>query len=204
MSRVEKETTRLEAFSDGVFAIAITLLVLELKVPHAAAGEQQTSLALGEKLLREWPSYLALATSFFTILIMWVHHHLLFKLVRKVDAKLLFANGFLLMLVSVVPFPTAVVAEYLATPEAPAAAEFYADVFVLISIAFYVLMTAAFRESVLDPETPAQKLRQFRRRYKLGPPIYLTAAVAAPFSPLLAMGICTALWVFWAITTGEC
>jgi uncharacterized membrane protein len=136
MSRVEKETSRLEAFSDGVFAIAITLLVLELKVPHAAAGKEQTAFALGEKLLREWPSYLALSTSFFTILIMWVHHHLLFKLVRKVDAKLLFANGFLLLLVSVVPFPTAVVAEYLATPEAPAASEFYADVFVLISMHF--------------------------------------------------------------------
>src|SRR5579863_1707260 len=121
ISRMEKETGRLEAFSDGVFAIAITLLVLELKVPHAGADGKISASALGASLLHEWPSYLALVTSFFTVLIMWVHHHILFKLVRKADAKLLFANGFLLLLVSVVPFPTAVVAEYLATPAAPAA-----------------------------------------------------------------------------------
>src|ERR1700761_2870287 len=118
MSRMEKETGRLEAFSDGVFAIAITLLVLELKVPHLATGEEPTSAGLRFSLLRQWPSYLALFTSFFTVLIMWVHHHTIFKLVRKADARLLFANGFLLLLVSVVPFPTAVVAEYLATPAA--------------------------------------------------------------------------------------
>lgn len=204
MSRVEKETGRLEAFSDGVFAIAITLLVLELKVPHATAGGEISASTLGKNLLREWPSYLALITSFFTVLIMWVHHHILFKLVRKTDAKLLFANGLLLLLVSVVPFPTAVLAEYLATPAAPAACEFYADVFVLISLAFYVLMTAAVRESVCDPQAPPDRIRRFRKNYRLGPPFYTLAAVAAPFSPMLAMGICTALWVFWAITTGEC
>jgi uncharacterized membrane protein len=201
---MEKETGRLEAFSDGVFAIAITLLVLELKVPRTAPGEEVSAGALARSLLREWPSYLALITSFFTVLIMWVHHHTIFKLVLRADAKLLFANGFLLMLVSVVPFPTAVVAEYLATPAAAAACEFYALVFVLISLAFYVLLMAAFRASALDPEAPADKVRRFRRDYKLGPPLYLMAAVAAPFSPLLAMGICTALWLFWAITTGDC
>jgi uncharacterized membrane protein len=204
MSRVDKETSRLEAFSDGVFAIAITLLVLELKVPHAAADGESSAPALGGRLLREWPSYLALVTSFFTILIIWVHHHILFKLVRKVDAKLLFANGFLLLLVSVVPFPTAVVAEYLATPAAPAACEFYADVFVLISIAFYILMTAAVRESVCDSQVPPARIRRLRRNYGLGPPLYFVAAVAAPFSPMLAMAVFTALWVFWAMTTGEC
>jgi uncharacterized membrane protein len=201
---MEKETGRLEAFSDGVFAIAITLLVLELKVPHAVAGGEISASTLGASLLREWPSYLALVTSFFTILIIWVHHHILFKLVRKVDAKLLFANGFLLLLVSIVPFPTAVVAEYLATPAAPAACEFYADVFVLISIAFYVLMTAAVRQSVCDPQVPPGRIRRLRRNYGLGPPLYFAAAVAAPFSPMLAMAIFTALWVFWAMTTGEC
>ncbi len=115
---MEKETGRLEAFSDGVFAIAMTLLVLELKVPHAAAGGELSAASLARNLLREWPGYLALVTSFFTVLIMWVHHHILFKLVGRPDAKLLFANGFLLLMVSMVPFPTAVVAEYLATPAA--------------------------------------------------------------------------------------
>jgi uncharacterized membrane protein len=146
---MEKETGRLEAFSDGVFAIAITLLVLELKVPHVAEGERASIRGLSTSLLRQWPSYVALLTSFFTVLIMWVHHHAIFKLTRRTDARLLFANGFLLMVISVVPFPTAVLAEYLTTPAAPAACEFYACFFVMIAIAFYIVMTAAFRASTL-------------------------------------------------------
>ena len=201
---MEKETGRLEAFSDGVFAIAITLLVLELKVPHATEGGEISASKLAGNLLRQWPSYIALVTSFFTVLIMWVHHHLLFKLVRKTDATLLFTNGFLLLLVSVVPFPTAVLAEYLATPAAPAACEFYAGLFVLIGIAFYLLMRAAFRESIVDRQAPPERIRRLHRNYRLGAPLYALAAVAAPFSPMLALGICTARWVFWAITTGEC
>src|ERR1700733_6269644 len=108
----EKETGRLEAFSDGVFAIAITLLALELKVPAIwETNGKYTSEALAAGLAHEWPSYFAFITSFFTVLIMWVHHHAIFRLVKRVDVTLLFANGFLLMLVTVVPFPTAVVAE---------------------------------------------------------------------------------------------
>jgi uncharacterized membrane protein len=199
----EKTTGRLEAFSDGVFAIAITLLALELKVPHLEAGHI-TSSALAAALDAEWPSYFAFVTSFFTVLIMWVHHHLIFKLVRRTDVTLLFANGFLLMLITVVPFPTAVVSEYLRTPAAPAACMVYAGFFVLISIGFWILLWAAFRRSVLDPEASDATVERLRRSYRLGPPLYLSATAAAPFSPWLAMGICSALWIVWAVTTREC
>ena len=108
----EKETGRLEAFSDGVFAIAITLLVLELKVPElAAAGVSPTTL--GKALLQQWPSYIGLVTSFFTILIMWVHHHAILRNVRHTDAWLHFANGSLLLGITFVPYPTSVLATYL-------------------------------------------------------------------------------------------
>jgi len=199
----EKETGRLEAFSDGVFAIAITLLALELKVPHLEAGGNLTA-RLFSGLAYEWPSYFAFITSFFTVLIMWVHHHAIFRLVKGADVTLLFANGFLLMLVTVVPFPTAVVAEYLRTPAAPAACTFYAGFFVLISIGFSVLLWAAFRKSVLDPQASTATVARLRKSYRLGPPLYLAATVAGPFSPWLAMGICTALWIVWAATTREC
>jgi uncharacterized membrane protein len=197
----EKQTGRLEAFSDGVFAIAITLLALELKVPHPA---EATSAALAYSLAREWPSYFAFITSFFTVLIMWVHHHVIFRLVHRTDATLLFANGFLLLLVTVVPFPTAVVAEYWGTPAAPAAVTLYGGVFVGISIAFYLLLMAAFRKAVLDESASEERVLRMRRDYRVGPPAYLAAAVAAPFSPWLSMAICTALWIFWALTTREC
>jgi uncharacterized membrane protein len=202
--RPEKDTGRLEAFSDGVFAIAITLLALELKVPHFEGSERVTSAALAAGLLHLWPSYFAFATSFFTVLIMWVHHHVIFKLVRCTDIPLLFANGFLLMLVTLVPFPTAVVAEYLRTPAAAAACTFYAGFFVLISLGFWILLWAAFRTRVVDPEASPAAIQRLRRSYALGPPCYLAAAAAGPFSPWLAMGICTTLWIVWAATTREC
>ncbi len=202
---MEKETGRLEAFSDGVFAIAITLLVLDVKAPHLGEnGAQPTPAALAAALLRQWPGYLALVTSFFTVLIMWVHHHIIFKLVRHADATLLFANGFLLLLAAAAAFPTAVVSEYLTTPAATTACELYALYFVGISVAFYLVMLAAFRENTLDPKASAERVRRFRRDYKFGPPLYALAAVAAPFSPMLAMGIFTALWIFWAFSTGDC
>jgi uncharacterized membrane protein len=201
MLAMDRETGRLEAFSDGVFAIAITLLALELKVPQPAAV---SSHALAAALAQEWPAYLAFVTSFFTVLIMWVHHHIIFKLVRRADARLLFANGFLLLLVTVVPFPTAAVAEYLQTPAAAAACSLYAGVFVGISAAFYLVLLAAFRKTVLDPNASEARIARLRRHYRYGPPGYAAALIAAPFSPMLSLVICTALWIFWAATTGEC
>lgn len=118
-------TSRLEAFSDGVFAIAITLLILEIRVPHAGAEGD-----LWAGLVALWPSYLAFVLSFFVILIMWVNHHELMRQVRAVGYPFFFANGFVLLTVTFVPFPTAVLAEHLATAEARAAVTFYCGTFV--------------------------------------------------------------------------
>ena len=85
----EKDTGRLEAFSDGVFAVAITLLALDIQVPHLPSSS--TARALAMALVRQWPSYIAFATSFFTVLIMWANHHGFFKLVHRTSARLLFA-----------------------------------------------------------------------------------------------------------------
>src|SRR5262249_42578260 len=98
-----RESERLEAFSDGVFAIAITLLVLELKVPPRDAD-------LAAALLSGWPSYVAFLTSFATIGIMWLNHHRLFTTIRRVDHGTLVLNGLLLLGVTALPFPTAIVA----------------------------------------------------------------------------------------------
>ena len=97
----EKETGRVEAFSDGVFAIAITLLILEIKVPKLSHDSPPAALA--RALLDLWPSFLAFLLSFFAILIMWINHHGLFNMVRRVSPGFLYANGFLLLFVSFVP-----------------------------------------------------------------------------------------------------
>lgn len=197
-----KETSRLEAFSDGVFAIAMTLLALELKVPHLSG--EITAAALGRELAHQWPGYLAFLTSFFTVLIMWVHHHIILKPVMRTDPLLLFTNGVLLLLVTAVPFPTAVVAEYLQTPAASSACMLYCGLFIGIATAFWLLLAAAFRGETVDPQADVKKLKQFKRDYLLGPPGYILAFAAAPFAPVASMAICSALWIFWAVTTREC
>ena len=122
---VEKQTGRLEFFSDGVFAVAITLLVFTLQVPHLSARAISVP-ALGSALLAQWPSYLTFITSFATILIIWASHHGIFKMVYRANTPFLFANGLLLLLVTVVPLPTSLVAQYLSTPAAALACAVYA------------------------------------------------------------------------------
>ncbi len=195
----EKETGRIEAFSDGVFAIAITLLVLELKVPSLPGGGAGNALAAA--LLRQWPSYLAFVTSFFTILIMWANHHAIFNLVRRSDAEFLFANGFLLLLVTVVPFPTALLAQYLDKPGAPVAAAVYAGTFVLAGLAYNVLWRSAIRgRRLLKSGVRDETIREMTRRYRLGVPMYLVATAAAFVSVTITVAICVGLWVFWIAT----
>ncbi len=151
-------------------------------------------------MAEQWPGYVSFVTSFFTILIMWMHHHAPFRLVHRTDARLLFANGLLLM-VTVVPFPTAVVAEYIQTSAAATAVELYCGCFLLVGIAFYLLAMAAFRKEMLDPNASAETPRKLRRSYRWGPPLYLLAFAAAPFSPWLAMSICRVIGLCGAATS---
>jgi uncharacterized membrane protein len=101
-------TNRMEAFSDGVFAIAITLLVLEIHVPEPGAGE-----SLGRELLAQWPSYAAFVVPFLTIGVIWINHHAMVRRLRVTDHSILIWNLLLLMTVSALPFTTALMAAYL-------------------------------------------------------------------------------------------
>lgn len=200
----EKETGRLEAFSDGVFAVAITLLALDLQVPKL--GEHATALAVTTALAHNWPSYLAFVTSFFTVLILWVSHHSIFRLVQRTNARLLFANGLLLMLTTVVPFSTSLVTDYLRFPAAKLACAVYGGVFVLMSLAFNLLWYGVLADrTLMKPDASAEVVERINRNYRLGTPAYLVATLGAFVSPYVTIGMCTALWVFWAFTArGEC
>lgn len=194
-----RETGRLEAFSDGVFAIAITLLVLELKVPDLTIAGSSPA-ALGKALLQQWPSYAGLVTSFFTILIMWVHHHAILRNVCRTDAWLHFANGCLLLGVTFVPYPTSILAAYLRTPAAKMAAAFYSGTFVFIAICFYLFIRAAFRKPLLSATASMEFVAKTCHDYIFGPPLYLVATIGALLNERVSLAICTALWVFWATT----
>ena len=127
------ETARIEAFSDGVFAIAVTLLILEVKIPAVGAPH------LRVQLLQQWPQYVAFVLSFAFIGIMWINHHRLFNYIRHADNNLLVLNLVLLLGVTIVPFPTAVLATRLGTPDQRTAAMLYNGTYVFIAICFNFL-----------------------------------------------------------------
>jgi uncharacterized membrane protein len=199
--RQEKDTGRVEAFSDGVFAVAMTLLALELKVPQLPTP---TPAALWSELGHQWPGYFAFVTSFATVLIMWVNHHGIFRLIRRTNCNLLFSNGFLLLVVTAVPFSTALVSSFLRTPAAPAACALYAGIFVVISAAYALVLLSVHRDkAVLEPHALPEIGRRLRNCYMVGTPLYSLATIVAPFSPRASLGICSALWIFWTITSVE-
>jgi uncharacterized membrane protein len=195
----EKETGRLEAFSDGIFAIAITLLGLTLQVPDL--GEDVSAAALAETLGQQWPSYIAFAISFFTILIVWLNHHAVFGLVRRADLLFLIANGFILLLVTVMPLPTALVTQYLGTPADSTATAVYAGTLLMVTVFHNLLwLSAAYRRRLLKPSTPESFVRVLTRNYLLGLPLYVTAIVLAFWNAYVSLGLCTLLWLIWALT----
>jgi uncharacterized membrane protein len=198
----EKETARVEAFSDGVFGIAMTLLVLEFKVPHIPPEHREGNWALALELLKLWPSFLAFVLSFGTVLIMWANHHGLFKHAHRADNRLLFANGFLLLIVTFVPFPTAVLAEYLDRPGAKAAAMFYCTTYVLVAISYNAVLHAVVRSrapAVTSDPAHNGAIRRIRRAYHAGLITYLLATLLSAFSAFAGLAICLSLWPLWAL-----
>jgi len=192
-----KETARVEAFSDGVFAIAITLLVLEFKVPRL--GDDASGAELWSALRELWPSLVAFLGSFAAILIMWVSHHGLFRMVRRVDTPFLYANGFMLLMVTFVPFPTAVLAEYLGHPGERVAAAFYCFTFVLMSITFQLWWLTTTRRRLLHDYVSPHHIARIWRSYRRGFAVYILATVLSFWSAAAGLGLCVALWGYWAL-----
>ncbi|GHE01130.1 hypothetical protein GCM10010339_19070 [Streptomyces alanosinicus] len=176
------ESGRVEAFSDGVFAIAITLLILDIKVPKAGDhGGLWTAIGA------QWPSYAAYVVSFLVIGIMWVNHHQVFSYVVRVDRPLMFLNLLLLLVVAAVPWPTAMLAEYLREGTAShAAAAVYSLVMVAMALTFQALWWHLTRTGHLfDPRVDATAARATRPRFALGSLGYpLTVALAFVSAPL--------------------
>jgi TMEM175 potassium channel family protein len=191
---VEEEigTGRLEAFSDGVFAIAITLLIIEVHVPH---GED-----LGRDLLRLWPSYLGYLTSFLTVGVMWINHHQLFSLIDRADRTFLLLHTFLLMLIAFVPFPTAVLAQYIRTDDAMPAAVLYGATLTLTAVLFNAVWRyAAGDRRLLTPAAPQSEVDDITRAYSFGPFIYGGSAALAFLSPKASAAAYLTIAVFFAL-----
>jgi uncharacterized membrane protein len=187
---VEPGTTRLETFSDGVFAIAATLLVLELSV--------SSSDELGHALLHIWPQYLAYITSFVTIGIIWMNHHHTVSLIARTDRTMLFINNLLLLTIAFLPFPTKLVGDYLRGDGEQAAALAYAATLVAMAILHQVWWQyARHNRRLIADETPDSALRAVDRAYLPGVPMYAAVFVVAFFSPLAALVITFAIAAFY-------
>jgi uncharacterized membrane protein len=192
----EKETNRVEAFSDGVFAIAITLLILEIKVPKL--GLAMTNSQLFNALLNLWPSYFAFLLSFFAVLIMWINHHGFFKYLRTINNGFLYANGFLLLMVTFIPFPTAVLAEHINSSAANVSAAFYCGTMVLVSVAYNGLWHAtAYNRQLLKEEISDALIIKIRNAYWFGFLVYLASFIISFFYALAGLALCISLWIFW-------
>jgi uncharacterized membrane protein len=192
VTAVQEGTGRCEAFSDGIFAIAATLLVLELRLPHAGVEG-----SLWDGLVALWPSYLAFALSFFVILVTWVSHHDLMRLVRGTSRLFLMANGFALFYVAYVPFPTAVLAANLAGPNIRTAVAFYCGTFVLGSVAVNLLIAAIVHDQLFRPEVDERAVARARRALRLGFLVNVAATAVALVLPWVALALSVALRLYW-------
>jgi uncharacterized membrane protein len=172
----DKETGRLEAFSDGVFAVAITLLVLDLKIlpdDILAHGDFWGKSGLGGQL----PALIAFVTSFATIGIMWINHHRLFTHIKRTDTGLMLLNLLLLLVIVFIPYPTALVAQqYALNPERHDAALLYSGTNVILAICFNLLWRyASYHNRLLGKDADTRAVAAISRQYLGGPLLYLIA-----------------------------
>lgn len=186
---------RLEAFSDGVFAIAITLLVLEIHIPSVEGTT--TPSAVVEALLAQWPSFFGYLVGFLTIGNAWINHHNLFRLVGRVSHGVLIANLFLLLAVGFMPFPTALLAETLGRPAEQVGVVAYAGAFVITAVFFNVLWFQV--KKVIRSDAPPSAVDAINRSYRLGPPISAAALVIAFVNPTIGISVIAALMVLYLL-----
>jgi uncharacterized membrane protein len=187
-------TSRLEAFSDGVFAIAATLLVLELRVPSDTTD-------LGDALLRLWPAYAAYLVSFLTIGIIWVNHHTLLEHCRRVDRRFLYLNLMLLIAVGIVPFPTALVGQYILSEHgATAALIVYGLGAGLIAIGFTgVFLYATHDHRLMGDTESARRVRREGRLFPIGLGAYSLGIALAFVAPIASLAVYGATALFYAL-----
>jgi uncharacterized membrane protein len=184
---------RLETFADGVFAIAATLLIIDVTV-DARGGE------LGAALVHAWPQYAAYAVSFVTIGIIWVNHHACFSQIGSTDRRFLFLNVIFLMCVAVIPFPTRLVAEHIRDDGARAAALAYGITLTTTAIWFCLLwFYAAAGRRLIAEDADQRVVSGISRSYIPGIPTYAAATLVAVWSPVAAVTMFAAIALFYVL-----
>ena len=197
----EKETNRLEAFSDGVFAVAITLLVLNIKIPglDLPPSKLPLNVDLWNTLRDEWPMLAAYVTSFATIGIMWLNHHRLFVHIKRINTVLVLLNLLLLLFIVFIPVPTALLAEYVVLPDQHAAAIIYSSTFFLMACCFNLLWRyASYHNRLVGKNVDSRAIQAISRQYLFGPLVYLITFALAWVSTSATIIVSFVLALFFA------
>lgn len=190
--------SRLEAFADGVFAIALTLLIIEIKIPHV--HDIHSNKELWMAFAHSWPSWFAFMFSFVTILISWVNHSHISILIDKSSHQFTYANGLLLFSVIVLPFPTAAVAEFLLTDFAQPAITLYCGTSLLNNIAWNILQYASLHpKPIYKHQVILEKVTKNGIYMKAGFVVYSIAFLLSFWYPFLAFGIIGSSYLGWLI-----
>jgi len=191
-----KSLARLEMFSDGVFAIAITLLILEIKVPPIDSIHSVNDLV--NALVHLWPSFFAFIYSFGGILVQWIIHHNTFCHLDKTSRPFLYTNGFLLLTIVFFPFPTALLAEYINTEYAMPAIVFYSLASVVNSLAWLLFIRSINKpKRLLNDAFSTVEYSKLKTSNRFAFIIYSSSALAAIWFPYTALIISVALWILW-------
>lgn len=192
-----KSLARVEAFSDGVFAIAITLLIIEIKVPPLNSIHSSGDLI--NALIHQWPSYFAFLFTFGSILVQWILHHNIFNYLDGTSRTFLYANGFLLLTVVFMPYPTALLAEYLNTLYAMPAIVFYGIACIINSVGWFFFIRTMYKpKRIIKNETLAgEEVDRMKRNNLPAIFIYTATTILAIWFPYIGLILNTALWILW-------
>jgi len=190
-----RANARLEAFCDGVFAIALTLLIIDIKLP--AASSVTSTADLWRALQQLGPSLFAFILSFGIILITWVNHHGILKSVNDSSGPFIYANGLLLLTVVCIPFTQSLLGEFLWTDRAAPAVCVYNAVLALQAIGWIALIRAALATNLAVDERAAAAMRLGARNGSVAFAFYALLAVAALWWPVASAAVTTISWIFW-------
>jgi uncharacterized membrane protein len=193
----ENPNARLEMFSDGVFAIALTLLIIDIKIPPTA--EINSTSALWLELRHILPSIFAFVLSFAIILVTWVNHHNALKLAGKSSPAFMYANGLLLLSVVFIPFPTSLVGEFILTDHASPAVVVYNLVLILQSLGWALMSTAGLNGHLAKGEKAIQEIRKNRTYAYFSILGYSVLALLSVWFPLPVVIITLLLWILWLL-----
>jgi uncharacterized membrane protein len=196
---MEKETARIEAFSDGIFSVAITLLALEIglkEIPEANIN----NATFWHEIFGLWPKYFAYFNSFASVLLMWMTHHKIFRLLRTTNTYIVLANGFLLLITALVPFPIKTVGEYILTDAAYAAVIFYNGYSVIMCLAFWLLCFVIIKnkEHLLTGSTHLKAIKEIHKGIYIGLFCMVAIVGVAFLSTYIGLILNFSMWIFWA------